>query len=350
MTGGVGGPGACSNEWAGEWEIEVGLLSNPVVARQMVGVVIGSGSLMALLLSFLLAVQGDWAGIPAMLAVSALAAGGLGLLLGVVALLMFRNRWRVRFTVDARGIRCRTVDRQVRTTNRLAILLGGLTGRPGLAGAGLTAYAREDEFIDWRGVSGARWYPRSRTIALRNGWRTVGLVVCPVAEYEAVAEMVRQRVAAAARAGTAAGPSPLPGLVARSLLIVLATVPVFALPYPFEQDLLVPLILLLFALATVWLIPLFGWVVIAAAVWVAADIVWTGLQIRPAAFRWLDEYRVFQRLDSGEWAALSLAAAGLVGLVIMAWRAVRGRSPSALTADRPPAGGAGWRRRGRPDA
>jgi len=45
--------------------------------------------------------------------------------------------------------------------------------------------------------------------------------------------------------------NPLRKMLLRTLLVVLAMVPVFALPYPFELDLFIPLLMLLFALATV---------------------------------------------------------------------------------------------------
>jgi hypothetical protein len=315
------------------WEIDVGLLTNPTLLRQFALVVVGAGALMALLLSFLLAVQGEWADIPMMLGISALAAGGLGLLMVLVILLFFRNRFRVRFTVGDKGVLFETADRRALTGNRLAVALGVLGNSPAAAGAGLSAMAREDAFTGWGAIAEARYHPAWRGITLRNRWRTVAFVACTPDNYEQVAARVRQRVVPAAMGSAAVGPSPLPRLLGRTLLVVVAALPVFLLPYPFELDLLMPLIMLCFALATVWLIPFLGWVVIAAALWIAAEVLLIALGVRESIFAWRGSYRTYEILDGGDWFALALAAAGLAYLILFSWRAVRGRIPSALMAD-----------------
>jgi hypothetical protein len=315
------------------WEIDVGLLTNPTLLRQFALVVVGAGALMALLLSFLLAVQGEWADIPMMLGISALAAGGLGLLMVLVILLFFRNRFRVRFTVGDKGVLFETADRRALAGNRLAMVLGVLGNSPTTAGAGLSAMAREDEFTGWGAITEARYHPAWRGITLRNRWRTVAFVACTPENYDQVAALVRRHVVQAAMGSAAVGPNPLPRLLGRSLLVVLAALPVFLLSYPFELDLLMPLIMLCFALATVWLIPFFGWVVIVAALWIAAEILLIGLGVRESIFAWRGSYRTYEILDGGDWFALALAAAGLAYLILFSWQAARGRIPSALMAD-----------------
>jgi hypothetical protein len=321
------------------WEADLRLLTSPPMLRQF-GTVVGlSGLIMALLLAFLMAVQGDWDQIGMMVLISAGAALFLGLLMALVALLFFGNRIRLRHTLDAKGALTETVDRRARAGNRLAILAGLLGGSATATGAGMIGLSRESERVSWRGIAEARYHPASRTIALRNQWRTVALLACTADNFDEVAAYVAQRVAAGTRtnqgrqAESPASASPVPRLLGRTALVVLACLPVFVLPYPFELDLLLPLILLCFALATVWLVPLFGWVVMAVAAALVIQIVAIGLETKTSQFASVGTYRNLDMVDGAEALALLLAAAGLAYLVITAWRAVRGRATSALGAD-----------------
>lgn len=315
------------------WEIDVGILTNPLVLAQLTLVVGLSGFIMALLLSFLMAVQGEWERILTVLLISLIGAGAVGLLMLFVILVFFRNRFRVRCTVSEEGILVETTDARAKAGNRLAVLLGLFGGSASTTGAGLVGMSRESEFSSWGGIAGARFYPRAHSIALRNRWRAVAFLPCTRDNYEPVAALVRQKIAAREVGPAATRGSPLPRLIGRSLLVVLATLPVFLLPYPFELDLFAPLLMLCFALATVWLVHLFGWVVIAAALWIAAEIVLIGLEVKQSIFLSVGTYRNFEILNTGDWIALTLAAAGLAYLVVYSWLAARGRLPSALGDD-----------------
>lgn len=314
------------------WETDMALLGHPTILRQLLLVAGLSGGIMALLMSFLLAVQGEWEGIPAMLLISLCAAVGLALLLLLVVLLFFGNRMRMRFALGEQGIAIETVDRRAKGASRLAVWAGLLGGSPTTAGAGLTALSSESQAFSWRGIAEARYDPRRRSITLRNRWRTVAFLACTPENYVQVEALVRARVRPA-QGDEPSIASPLPRLLGRTLLVILAALPVFILPYPFELDLLAPLFLLCFALATVWLIPLFGWVVIAAAVWVGAQIAMIALQSQESMFAWRGTYRNYEVLNAGDWAALFVAAVGLGYLVVFSWRATHGRYVSALVAD-----------------
>ncbi len=308
------------------------LLGQPILLRQLLLVAGLSGLIMALLMSFLLAVQGEWERIPTMLLISLCAAGGLALMMVLVILLVFGNRMRMRFALDEKGIAVEMVDRRAKRANRLAAMAGILGASPTTAGAGLSAMARESEFLTWRGIVEARYAPGRRSITLRNRWRTVAFLVCTPENYAQAEALVRAYLRPVA-ADAQAGASPLPRLLGRSLLVVLAALPVFILPYPFELDLFAPLLMLCFALATVWLIHLFGWVVIASALWIAAEIVMIALEVHESIFSWRGTYHNYEILNTGDWLALTVAAVGLGYLIVFSWRAARGRYLSALAED-----------------
>jgi len=302
------------------WEADVPLVTNPLVVRQFGLVALGSGLIMALLLTLISAATGDFEQIPVMLLISVLSAAGLGLLLIVVALLVYGNRMRLRFTLDGEGAHMETVDRRAPVANRAALLAGLLTGSPGTAGAGALASARENTLMRWRDVTSAAHAPRQRMITLRNSWRAVGMLVCLPENYDLVAEYVGSRIANAP-GGARMYWRPLGRALGRTAIVVLTVAPVFALAsYPAELDLLLPLITLMFALATVWLIPLFGWVVIGCAAILAVQM--TLLGVSDAAY-W----------GGYQQAALVLGYVGLAYLAWASWRAVRGKTPPLLFED-----------------
>ncbi len=302
------------------WEADVFLVTNPLVVRQFALAALGSGLMMALLLTVISAATGDFEQIPVMLLISLLTAGGLGLLMIVVALLVYGNRMRLRFGLDGEGARIETVDRRARAASRGALLAGMLAGSPGIAGAGALASAREDRCVRWQDLTSAAYAPRRRMITLRNSWRAVGVLICLPENYDHVAEYVRSRIPDKADA-TRMNWRPLGRATARTALALLAMAPVFALAsYPAELDLLLPLILLLFSLATVWLIPLFGWVVMVCAVILVVQM--TALGLSNAAY-W----------DGYQQVALILSYVGLAYLVSVSWRSARGRTQPLLFED-----------------
>lgn len=293
------------------WETDVPLVTNSLVLKQLAVVAGGSGLFMALMLSFISATTGEFDAIPTMLLISLLAAAGLGMFLFLIAVILFGNRMRVRFTVDDAGARWESVDKRAKAGNRLAMAAGVLGGSPQTAGAGVLAASRENEFIRWDQVSSVAYDARQRMIVLRNSWRSVGMLICPSEMCDQVLSFVNARVIPSSGVARK-GAKPLGKALLRTALVILAAAPLFTLSsYPFELDLLLPLILLMFALATVWLVPLFGWVVIGCAAILAVQITWTGLS-------------EFAYLYSYEQMAFFLAYVGLAYLAWLSWRSLRG--------------------------
>lgn len=119
--------------------------------------------------------------------IAALIGAGIVVLLALVALGVYRNRFHATFTVSPDGVGFASGDRE-RSLNRLALLGGLLSGRPSAAGAGMLAYAREDVHYDWEDVHEVNVYPDAQVISLRNAWRTLIRLHCPPEVFdEAVA-------------------------------------------------------------------------------------------------------------------------------------------------------------------
>lgn len=173
------------------WEKDISIVTNPLLFKQLAIVSFGAGLFMAVVFSIILLIIGDYGDIPPLLLVSLLTAVGLFLLLLLVSLVYFRNRIRVRFTVDSRGALWETIDKRAISGARLAIL-GGILGRnPQAAGAGLLAAAREKEYASWNQLSAVEYRDKYRMIVLRNSWRPVMMIVCLPENYEEVANYIR---------------------------------------------------------------------------------------------------------------------------------------------------------------
>ncbi|HDP95509.1 MAG TPA: hypothetical protein ENN40_09145 [Candidatus Aminicenantes bacterium] len=303
------------------WESRVGLLTNPLVLKQTALTVIGAGLIMAFLLSFIMAVTGEFSSILPLLGASVLVAAGLGLLAAFIMLVFMGNRVRVRFTVSKDGILWQTVDKRVLGTNRLAVIAGVLGGSMQTAGAGALATSREKEFVAWNEIATMETNPKHLQIVLRNSWRPVMMVVCLPENFQMVVDYATQRIHPATAEDGAprkAVVKPIGRALLRSLAVSLTSAPVFMLNSSWiELDPFFPLLMFCFALATVWLIPFFGWVVLGAGAIVAAQVLSGGIF-------W------FSVLDGGEQAVYVLAWAGLVWLAWFSIGALRGRFPPPL--------------------
>jgi hypothetical protein len=321
-----------SNE-ALQWDIDIPLATNPVMWGGLVKAVLGAAVGVAALVGLLLAVQGDW---PLVLPVAGLllaCGAGLLLLAGLVMVLVFGNRLGARFVVDAKGVRYAQRDRRAHATNRAALVLGLLLGRPAAAGSGLLATLDEQQTLRWQGAFRAVAHPARHTIALRNRWRTLLWVYCTPDNFEAVQALLERHMALNGTAARAAGPSPLRGHLARTALVVLACLPLFLLAPVYGHGLLLPLLLMCFALATVWLLRPLAWVVLVAAAMLLVRMLMGAVEPRPSSFRaGITDWR-FERLSGDDWALTALAALGLVYLVWLAVQTLRARTLPALEGD-----------------
>jgi threonine/homoserine/homoserine lactone efflux protein len=101
----------------------------------------------------------------------------------------------------------------------------------------------------------------------------------------------------------------------------------------FGLDLFVTLLILCFALATLWLIPLFGWVVLAGLGWTCIELF---LRLTEERHSYIFPGRTVRTLDvltDNDVALFLLATAGAAYLTWLSVRALRGRLMSMLARD-----------------
>ena len=171
-----------------QWQISVPIFRNTVILKQL-GLTIGIPfGLVALVI-----------GLSSGKSVYTLY--GLGL---IAALLFFtwlfimatyRGKYEAEFVLDSKGVLCRTQTKQVkknRIVNTLTIVLGLLSGKPAVAGAGMLAQSRQEVFLKWNRVTRVKYKPNSRTILLRGGWTEQIALFCTDGNYARIEDFVRQ--------------------------------------------------------------------------------------------------------------------------------------------------------------
>lgn len=310
-----------TNEGAISWETDISLVGNRLILKQIIMVTLGAGFSIALILSFIFAATGQFRDIPPMLVVSLAVTAGFGCLIFLTALLFFGNRIRVRFTINEKGALWQTTDKRALTANRLALLAGVLGRGPQTAGAGTLALSREKEFVAWQDLAYVEYDQRQRMVVLRNSWRPVMMLSCLPESYGQVSSYIHGKVPTAP-ANLRSNRKPLLKALFRTGLAALAAAPLFSLSasYYIDFGIFLPLLMFMFALAVIWLVPLFGWVVIASIVVMAVQLVLIGIED-------------FTYLFVSEQILYITAWAGLVYLAWFSWGSLRGRFLPPLMED-----------------
>lgn len=314
------------------WETDLRLFS-PEMLKGWSLAMVATWVAMMLILGIVFLAQGETDTLPDMALVFLAVVAGLWVFGFIVMALLFRGKFRVRYTASETGILMETLDTVAKKTNRLAIVLGVLSGKPGLLGAGLIGRSREAEAVEWDGAFRAVRRPERHLIVLKGPWRSLMLVQCLDDNYARVAALVEQEMARHGTAKRVPGKSPLPTYLGRTLLVALASFPIFGLHEEFDLDVFLPLLMFCFALATVWLIPLFGWVVMGSLGLIAFTVAGRLIEEIPSYFSPGRSYSRFEILGSEDWLLLGLAGLGAAWLVWLSLGALRGRIQSALVAD-----------------
>jgi hypothetical protein len=329
---------AKSSPQALTWDIAVPLLSNSLIAGATVKVFMLAAGISAAMMSLIFAVQGDTDSILTIWMAFGAAGVGLSLMALLIMLVVFGNRMHCRISIDGNGIQFASVDRRAKVGNRLLLLLGLLLRRPQAIGAGLIARSQELSSLRWRGAFAAEYRPQRHLVILRNRWRRLLIVYATPENYAQVAERIRAEMDRHDTESRVQVRSPLPRYLLRTALVVLACVPLLALVDAFDLSLMLPLLQLCFGIATVWLIGLFGYVLLAVDVLILAALLMGALGTRESWLHRGEYYASWTVYSDQDWALLVLALLAMAVLALIGWRGARGRWPAMLMADLSDAG------------
>ncbi|HBR08305.1 MAG TPA: hypothetical protein DD735_05335 [Clostridiales bacterium] len=172
------------------WENSVPIFKNTVILKQL-GLAIGIPfGLVALVIVLVSGRSRD-----TLYALGFIAA--LLILTWLFVMAVYRGKYEAEFVLDKKGALCRTQARQAkkdRVINTLTALLGLLTGRPAVTGAGLLAQSKQEVFILWSRVQTVKYKPHSHTILLRGSSGEHIALFCTGDNYMQTERFVNERL------------------------------------------------------------------------------------------------------------------------------------------------------------
>lgn len=249
------------------WEVDVPLLTNPRYLRGMLLIAGLSGLLPSVLIVPLLWVQGERAAVVVILRLLIVLAAALLLSLLLAMGLFFGNRLRFRFTINSDGMVQEVIDCRARAANRLAQLGGWLLGNLSTVAAGQLAQGQEQQRLAWSGAFRLEPRPFPRCwqrgpFVFANHRRPLLEVYATDANRQQVAALIQHYMALHhPERRLAPGGALLPALW-HTLAVLLACLLVGLAGPGQPADPLAAMLLLAFALATIWMLPPFAWVVL----------------------------------------------------------------------------------------
>jgi hypothetical protein len=329
------------------WEFNPPLLTNQFIMYDLLKVWGFSTLFLGLLMAGIALYERNWRTLVDMAPVVAAVSAGLLVLLILVMLVFFGNRFPMGFRLGPQGAVVVSLSRRGRWGNRLAVILGALAGKPGVAGAGLLGMAQETVGVTWGDVRRVNLHASARVISLMDSWHVVFRLYCTPQNYSMVLKAVQKWAAAgakkAAQAPRAKGLTPTRRLWLKSLLAAVAALLVTALPLEIPPVLIWSLLAV--SLGAIWFLAFgrfFGIISLALVGVIVLVLVGQGLEVRQTTteenFRryaqsqglkvdnvpdWvLGKHRRYEHFHTGEWlqtgiAALGLAFFGWVGLVAL---------------------------------
>jgi len=174
------------------WEIAFPLVTNRFFLYDMIKAFAWTAVIMLILLAIAFTLAGNLSSLGGIFPVMGWVLAGLFGLMILISLIFFGNRYPTRFTLTEKGVSWAGLSRAGRRASRLAVLLGALGGKPGVAGAGLLAASSNEGSLPWKSVRRVKIYPSPRVITIMNSWRVVIRLYGTPENFEEVAGHVRR--------------------------------------------------------------------------------------------------------------------------------------------------------------
>ncbi|WP_417675099.1 hypothetical protein [Roseibium sp.] len=172
------------------WEIDVPLLTTPIVVRQTAFAILIPIVILIAFVGGLAWWDGYTDQIPGILGGMLVIGAGLMFLFALVSLLIFRNRMRMRFHLNDEGVESAVIDATARTGSTLAIAIGLLALKPGIAGSGLLAKSGSIRFVRWKDVRRIGVDERRHTVFLKSKYRVLAALFCTPEVFQNVRAQV----------------------------------------------------------------------------------------------------------------------------------------------------------------
>lgn len=182
------------------WDIDIPLLTNKHIARQIV-LVFSLAILFTLTILFLVELFSGgltWDFIAALLRIFLLLVVIFTALTFLGVYLFMGNCYYYTFTLEPqKGICEKPQNKQQKSNllvNSLLLVAGLLTKNFSAAGAGALAHSRQEQFVTWKEISKVENDPQNYTITLKRNKRTLMIVFCHPDNYQTVSEIIQSKV------------------------------------------------------------------------------------------------------------------------------------------------------------
>ncbi len=321
------------NDGSLTWEIKFNLLTNPNIVKAWLKAMGATYILCIGILIPVFAGTGEWDAIPVMLLIFLVVCAGLTLLGFIIMLLVMGNASRARFSLSQAGVAYTSMDKKAGTLARIAVAAGGFFGSPGVAGAGLLSISGEEISLPWAAVYEALFDDKNNTIRLRNSYRDLLHLYCGNDNFDEVQRFVQNHLEKKETIEPLTGKHRFGRGIVSTLLVILASLPLYILNDILDLNILLSLMIMLFSLATIWMIPLFGWVVLVLEIGVIGWIVKFLSGTRTLKLVSTYRYKGYELLDAGECVIILLSLAGMGYLAWTSIRALKGKRIPVLMQD-----------------
>ncbi len=181
----------CNAHEGMEWSISLPIFRNSIILKQL-GIAIGI-PFGVLILFLLLATKGNKDTLYALGLIAA-----VFLLTYLLIRILWGGRYEVAFILDSKGIHCYTQKGQAsknRMLNALTVILGILSGKPAVAGAGILAQSGQDILIKWHNIRKVRYHPKGLAVTVRGGFAEYIAVFCTSENYKEVETFIKSKIA-----------------------------------------------------------------------------------------------------------------------------------------------------------
>ena len=175
-----------------KWEISVSIFRNSTIMQQLA---IAIGIPFGILILFLFFSSSGENLIYVFYVLGLIVA--LFLFTYLLIMVVYGGKYEVGFEINRKGIFCYTQPQQARKNriiNGLVVVLGLLSGKPAVAGAGVLANTRQSTFLTWNRVRKVKYVPKQRLVILRGTWTEKMAVFCTEENYHDVEGAIRGNI------------------------------------------------------------------------------------------------------------------------------------------------------------
>ncbi len=321
-----------------EWDAKFSLLGNVNIVKAWLKAIAITYLLIMAIMIPIFAGTGEWQTIPILAGIFIIVCSGILLLGFFIMLVVMQNHSQAHFKLSDDGVIYQSTDKTSKTLSRIAVLAGGFFGSAQTAGAGLLSISNETIQLPWQAISKADYDEKNLTIRLCNAYRELLHLYCTPENFAQVKQTVQDKLQhhkpEKSEKSEQFKINTFHKGVGLTFAVLLANLPLFALNDQLDLPVFSSLLIMLFSLATIWLIPFFAWVVLVLE---AFSIGWIVIQLfESSSLQLVNTYTFigYELMSLDDWVLLSFAILGMTFLGWLSVKALKGKFIPILLQDK----------------